>query len=282
MPAIVDLVGAISDAVVDALSAAGYPALTDGKILIGRQHLFEQSSAPRIIFVPAGSRFAPRDPTSPARLDGSNLAEQQAQQLQRPIASEILIFEVHVWGQDTSATPPDPDLDFDATQALYQQVMMSLHQLCEGCYKVSPGKWTSGTPQATQLIKAGQEFVFPLEIATPVLDELLAFAPSRLVVNVTDATDAVGAPIEITTSAAHGLSNGNTVAIAAVTGQTLANGSHVVTVTGLTTFTIPINGDGLHDYTGGGTVTIAAVSGAVGVDLTDETGIINHVDVRTS
>jgi len=185
MPAIVDLVAAISDDVVASLAAAGYPALTDGAILLGGQHLFEQSAPPRIVFVPTRSTFGPRDPSNPAQVSGANLSEQQAQQLQRPIGTELVTFGVHVWGQGATI-----DFDYDITQALYQQVMISLHNLAEGCYKIGPGEWTSGKPSSTQVGRAGQEFVFGLEIATPVLDALLAYAPSQVAgsvgVNLTD------------------------------------------------------------------------------------------------
>ena len=61
---IVALVTAISADVVSALSAAGYPALTDGAILLGRQHQFEQSAPPRIIMTPVASKFGPRASSS--------------------------------------------------------------------------------------------------------------------------------------------------------------------------------------------------------------------------
>ena len=67
------------------------------------------------------------------------------------------------------------------------------------------------------------------------------------------ATDTTGAPIEIT-AAAHGLHTGQIGTLAGTTGQTLANGTWVITRTGADTFTIPVNGDSAHDYTGAGTI----------------------------
>jgi hypothetical protein len=278
MPAFRNLIALISADVVTGLVAAGYPSLVDGGILIGGQHVFEMSSAPRIVFVPTGSKFGPRDPANPARVSGADDAQYQAMVLQRPIASEILSFDVHCWG---AATTGNPDDDYDVTQALYQQILMSMHTLCEGCYSAGNGRWTSGTAQGTQLAKAGQEFVFTLDIATPVLDTLLAFAPGTLTVNVTHATDVAGVPIIITTGTAHGLDNGNLATIASVAGQTLANVTTTVTRIDSLNFSIPVNGDGAHTYSGGGTVTRPPLAGLIGVDLTDSTGIINHVDVTT-
>ena len=61
---IVALVSAISSDVTTALAASGYPPLTDGSILLGRQHQYEQSAPPRIIMTPVKSRFRARDSSS--------------------------------------------------------------------------------------------------------------------------------------------------------------------------------------------------------------------------
>ncbi len=66
---------------------------------------------------------------------------------------------------------------------------------------------------------------------------------------ITGATNAN--PIVITTTAAHGLTTGETVTIAGVTGNTNANGTWVVTVLTSTTFSIPAVGNG--SYISGGT-----------------------------
>lgn len=68
---------------------------------------------------------------------------------------------------------------------------------------------------------------------------------------ITGATNAT--PIAITTASAHGLSTGNYVTNSGVLGNTNANGTFVITVTGSTTFTL--NGSsGSGAYTGGGVV----------------------------
>ncbi len=62
-------------------------------------------------------------------------------------------------------------------------------------------------------------------------------------------------PIEITTSAPHGLTDGQDVTIAGVSGNTAANGTWTVTVTGATTFTLT-DSVGNDIYTTGGTWTV--------------------------
>ena len=175
MPAITPIVSAISTDVVAALALAGYPALTDGAILVGRQHQFEQSAPPRILFVPVRSKFAAKDVynRSPVATMTPYSAEARQQIAQRSILTEMLTFEVRCWG---TATPSDPDLDFDITQAYYQQVIISTHLLSAGTYTVEGGEWTDSKFSSGQLIRDGREFVFALTFGTPILDKLLPFA----------------------------------------------------------------------------------------------------------
>lgn len=70
---------------------------------------------------------------------------------------------------------------------------------------------------------------------------------------VTAATNAE--PIAITTSVAHGLSTGNKVEITGVLGNTAANDTWTITVTGASTFTLD-DSVGNAAYTSGGTVTV--------------------------
>lgn len=184
MPGIVALVAAISADVVAKLAAAGYPALTDGEILLGRQEQFAQSAPPRIIFTPARSSFPAKDVYNRSLLSLMNpySTEALAQIAQRAIRSDNLTFEVRCWG---SADPPDPANDFDITQAYYQQVIASVHSLCPGAFSVENGTWTDSTYTSAQLFRDGREFVFGLTFYTPVLDQLLEFAPSNVAPNPT-------------------------------------------------------------------------------------------------
>jgi hypothetical protein len=69
----------------------------------------------------------------------------------------------------------------------------------------------------------------------------------------TGASDVNGAPITIT-AVSHGLRTGQIVTIAGTTGQTLANGTWIVTALTSDTFSIPQLADGAHDYAGAGTI----------------------------
>lgn len=150
-------------------------ALVGDRILIGRQHVAEQAFAPRIVFIPRNSPFGPKSISNASQVAGFPQADVQRAWLQRAIATETYRFEIHVWG---CATPADPEGgDFDATQVLYQQVIMTTHLVTAGRYRLLQGDWTDQQPNATQLIKAGHEFVFGIEIDSPVLDKLQSFVP---------------------------------------------------------------------------------------------------------
>lgn len=169
MPGFGALVAAISADVVTRLGALSV-VLTDGGILIGRQWLASQSAPPRIVFVPTRSRFdMGRDSY------GVDVQAKRSQWLQRSIGSEFVHFDVHVWG---AATPPDPNGgDFDATQVLYQALYQSLWDIAQSSFTMTEGTWVDQAPGESQLQKLGHEFVFDLEIGTPILDVELEYVP---------------------------------------------------------------------------------------------------------
>ena len=274
MPTITQIVSAINDDVVAKLATAGYPALTDGQILIGRQHIAEGSAPPRIVFIPRVSKFAvgglgtaggtlnqvgaspgaynlgaslrnarvtsrglgytspptvtidnPTYPggtpaTATATLVGGAVVGiiftnygsgyQSIPNItftggggtgaaataflgpskgvlnalqQRSVATEIVNFEVHCWGQ--TFPEPNPDTDFDFTQALYQQVIASTHLMAVGACEFTDLTWVDQKPSETQLWKAGHEAVFGIAMKTPVLDALLPLVPTGTVAAVT-------------------------------------------------------------------------------------------------
>lgn len=186
---IVAVVNAISEDVVNSLAAAGYPALVDGKILIGRQKQFEMSAPPRIVFVPLGSKWGPRSPASPSPASGvtappnapgvsSYTPDQRAEIIQRPLYSEMARFEIRCWGVAPDSI--DPTDDILVTEALYRQVIASTHKKAVGSFELireTGGTWTDASLKSAQLMKDGLEFVFHMAIGVPVLDTLLRFTP---------------------------------------------------------------------------------------------------------
>lgn len=187
MPGIVALRNAISSDVVASLAAANYPPLTDSKILLGRQYQYEQSAPPRIIFTPVKSDFPAKDVYNRSSVGGGGYsAEQLAQNRNPSILTDMLTFEVRCWGADPSG---DPDIDFDYTQALYQQVIRTCDKLARGTYTITGGSWTDAKFSSAQLIRDGREFVFNLTFGTPIqlFLEPLPLAPDNVAPGVTDA-----------------------------------------------------------------------------------------------
>jgi hypothetical protein len=266
MPGIVALVSAISNDVVAALAAASLPPLTDGQIVLGKSRRYDTSFAPRIIFIPRGSRFEPKSGganvqpivTTNAQAPGSRVRSYTMTQFgggysasptitmslpdiaggtrataaaivrngsivkivpvnvgsgyvnpptvtitdstgsnaaatanlaptpaalaaiqQRELLTEWVQFEVRVWGVSgtSGAVVPDVNADYDATQALYQQVIASTHLLVPGRYRVTGGRWIDAQDDANIVDVVGHDFTFGLEIATPLMDQALQFAP---------------------------------------------------------------------------------------------------------
>lgn len=159
-------------------------ALVNGRVLLGRQRVVEEASAPRIVFVPTGSTFGPKSVSNVASITGNPTADLVRQWQQRSIATDQTTFEVHVWGV-LNAASPSPEDDFDATETLYDQVIASTHLLTVGRYTLGKGEWADQKPAATQWTKMGHEFVFTISLARPVLDVLLPLVPSGTVANPT-------------------------------------------------------------------------------------------------
>ncbi len=161
------IMNAISNDVVASLAAAGYPALTAGKVLFGPASLYEQTAPPRILFVPLGSKFSSKDVSS--RSNSASFEERKRENAMRSIGTESIEFAVHCWGAAPSTNLVD---DYDITRALYQAVRGSVHRLCVGSYLIDDsGKYTV----SSEIVRSGREFVFGLALFTPILDSLLPY-----------------------------------------------------------------------------------------------------------
>lgn len=177
---VVPLVQAISDAVVQRLSDAGYPPLLAGKILLGEQHLSENDAPPKIVFVPKESRFSSKDITSAIPLLSATpyTAEQLVELSNRPVLTEEFTFAVQCWGRTNTETDPTkiPDDDYNFTRTLAHAVIAACDDLARGAYTVEPGQWAS-----QGIVTFGRMFEFGITFATPVLSVLLPFVPSGTV-----------------------------------------------------------------------------------------------------
>lgn len=101
--------------------------------------------------------------------------------------------------------------------------------------------------------------VLAVRCATSTAGYILGSTLSALTVST---AAALGGLVEITTSAAHGLSTGWTVTISGIVGTTEANGTHPVTVVDSTHFTIPVTF--VNAYVSGGSVQpLGTIAGTI-------------------
>lgn len=193
MGALASIIEAISDDVVAALADAGYPPLTPGPdgsagaILVGTAALYEQSSPPRIIFEPVGSKFKAAEYAS-ASSELTTL-ERRNQKVLRTIAAEDISFDVRCWGAAGTGYPVD---DYDVTRALYHQVRASLQKLMPGAFEIEEsGAFTKSTNVAVD----GREFVFGVTFFTPILGALVPYGlPNRTPAEIATVVAGIYAP----------------------------------------------------------------------------------------
>ncbi len=165
MGPLAQMIAAISVLAVANLSLAGYPALTDGEIVVGTAAEFEQGDAPRIIFDPTpGSKFV-----APEWYSNSSVIhteERRRQIATRTIAGDNVSFAVHCWGASPTGNIVD---DYDVTRALYHAVRAAIHAIAPGAYQIEDGgKYRTGT----NIVRRGRWFTFNLTIYTPILTAL--------------------------------------------------------------------------------------------------------------
>lgn len=199
MGALASIISAISDDVVAALADASYPPLTQdqsgnaGAILVGPEAAFEQTSPPRIIFEPKGSKFVTAEWASNSAT--LTTLERQNQTKLRTIGGEDITFDVKVWGAAGTGRAVD---DYDVTRAIYHQIRASLHKLIPGAYEIEEsGKFVT----ESNIVRDGMQFVFGVTLLTPILDALLPYDA----VNYSDAeratlVDSLSAPDDVAPS----------------------------------------------------------------------------------
>ncbi len=196
MGALATIIGAVSDDVVAALAAGGYPALTRdasgnaGAILVGTAALYEASSPPRIIFEPVGFKLGAASYAS-ASVALTSL-ERQNQNALRTIRAKDVLFKCRCWGTATTGVAVD---DYDVTEALADQVIASLQKLLPGAHAIDEsGDYSLGS----NINRSGREIVFGVTIFRPILDALVPYAVSnRTPSQIAQVVDRLYAPSDV-------------------------------------------------------------------------------------
>ena len=182
---VTQLISAISADVVARLAAANMQPLVDGAVLLGPQHVWENSSPPRIVFIPTISSFLDEAPSAGVAPNGSYETS-----ISTPwIWQENKRFHVMVWNCvfASGVCAPDPDGDWDATEALYRLLIQSLWALAGGAHKISGAFWRDARPDSPRITALGRMFEFDLDIFTTVPKDTapLPFVPPGTIGEIT-------------------------------------------------------------------------------------------------
>jgi hypothetical protein len=168
----IEVVEQLSSRLIQRMANWQMPGLTEGKILLGREYVdAEQSSPPRVVFVPVRGRYLPvqGSPTSSGRPDGTRL-------IARPLWSEATDFEVHIWAYDP--TDLRKEASIRATQQLARALLCTWYE-AGNVQNFRPGsfEWPSQAEGATVREGLGEYLIITLTIIAPVLDESRNFVP---------------------------------------------------------------------------------------------------------
>jgi hypothetical protein len=156
-------------------------ALTDGCITLGEEHRSENSSPPRVMFTLPTFQFFGSS-TNDRRQGGGRTntkpgagqtPEQLYEQTARMVGGKRWKFEVTCWGQADPPEPPalpDPKLDFNAAEYLFDQLANSCFHLMESDYDFQGGRFLNEQTGKTQVASAGRKLLVSMTIDTPIVE----------------------------------------------------------------------------------------------------------------
>lgn len=173
---ITQIVDALGQQLNNLLENAQQRPLADGKIWIGRDHVADNTSAPRVVMIPSTSRFGPPAIT-PNTFQAVDSQGRKMRLRTRPLWSESLTFETHVWADVETFSADDPARGFNAAQFLSHTLMRSAYLIMTSCCRPTRGAWGDQATDKPNLVISGHYMVFGLEIDIPVTDQSLLFVP---------------------------------------------------------------------------------------------------------
>lgn len=178
-------VAAVSDALNLDLSNQQQRPLAEGKILLGREHVADGRSPPSIVFVPAGSRFLNAQVTS-STTTTVDAKGARTRIRARPVATEVLTFEAHIWAEIDVQSAHDPAAGFSASQSLYHSLVRVLYLTNTRAVRPTQGTWPDQLADGPNLEIAGHYFVLRFEVDIPVMDVAVNFVPPNTKMTLTN------------------------------------------------------------------------------------------------
>jgi hypothetical protein len=177
---ITQIVDALGQQLNNLLENAQQRPLEAGKILIGREHVSDSASAPQVVMIPSTSRFGPAgiNPSTFAAVDAQG---RKMRLRSRPLWTESLTFECHVWADTETFSATDPARGFNAAQFLSHTLLRSAYLIMTANCRPTRGAWGDQATDKPNLIISGHYMVVGLEIDIPVTDQALIFVPQGTV-----------------------------------------------------------------------------------------------------
>jgi hypothetical protein len=150
--------------------------LADGQILLGREHVSDSSSAPRIVFVPSRVRFGNAE-VSPITTVTVNAQGFRSRLRARPVATRHQTFDVHIWGDGEVQSSEDPAVNFDLSVALSDTLLRSVYLMGGRTARSEQGMWPDQDPNGPSLDIMGHYQIITIEFDIPVFDSAVNFVP---------------------------------------------------------------------------------------------------------
>lgn len=155
-------------------------AFADGAILIGREHVNENSAPPRIVMVPATEEDLPAGTTSSFNAAAIAAGEVNRARLGPSFRAQRLWYETHIWGPTTVEMGAST---FGRTQLMKEAMLRAAQVRASGAWGVKMADWRDQHPDAEQRTKFGHWLVFGLGLDVPITRDAVEFAPDPLVLN---------------------------------------------------------------------------------------------------
>lgn len=138
-------------------------AFPDGRVLLGPEHVADQTAPPRIVVVPRLSALRQANPVTSRPIDLPKIMAAP------PRYVDAITFDVHLWAARyvSGALASDPDWDWDALEALRGAWVYSLYDLCLASVRYPGGTWSEAEDGSAKLDISGRRLLLQCTIDIP-------------------------------------------------------------------------------------------------------------------
>lgn len=159
-------------------------AFTDGRILLGFEHVEEASFPPRMIMVPKRCTFGPKSTATSYTAAAFSDGEPERMRTDGAFRTVTWLYEVHVWGIAWTASERTRlKRSFGSCELLMAQLIRSAQDRCAGCYELGAGGMPGQHLDGPQRVKSGHELIFQIGLSAPITREPLLLSPADTTVD---------------------------------------------------------------------------------------------------